>query len=281
MQRKLLDVMKPAVNFCRIFSMGLGYRNVTGYFVDASFALINVLVFLYGYYRVTDFVAQKMPEIWDINAVVSVVRLYTRLSLPPLMVFHSQFKKIALNAVLGQLDVLVPTISYHYLRSFMWYSCAWLMVSIFGEMLALTTFHMRTSFRHFEIVDYLLIAVFNSWTYIPILQYLFVIKTANLGVRTINERIVTFAEWKTSRAGWKELRYLAVYYTNKEVGTMIIAHLVCKIMDIIFFTFISYFYGYKEGNEIVALMLVVSVSIMALWTFELIRQCQNCKSEVS
>jgi len=279
--RGLPALVNPAVNVCRLFGFGLWYGDAyTMYFYDAFLLSINFALSVYSYFHVTALVSKSMPEMWDITTVLSVIRLHIRICMPPLMVILSQFHKHTLTDILHKLDDLLSPIEISYLRSFMWYSVRWLLINIIGEWITITAFQIRTNFMLLMIEDYILIIVFNCWLFIPIFHYIFIVKTVQLGMRKINERTSTIREWKESRQKWKELQCLVINLTNSEIGDIIIAHVMCRIADITFFTFLVYFYGYKSESKLSIIIFVVNVVIGVFWLFELFRQCQNCKQEV-
>lgn len=280
--KRLHELINPSVNFCRMFGLGLLYsKEYIKYLYDAFLLLINIFVFVYCYFHVTSFISTEMNELWNITTVISVIRLYISLLAPPLMVLLSQFKKQTLTKILNELDKLVPSIDIVFLRSYLWYSVKWLLLNIIGDIVAFTTFILRTNFQTVYIKDFILISISNCWLYIPIFQYLFIIKTIHFGMQKINIEIHSMGDWKLFREKWKDLRFLAIHLTNSVYGEIILLHIICHLAGIIFILFVCYFHGYKPDNNIVTFLLIVKAIIGVIWLFELFKQCQNCKFEVT
>lgn len=279
---KLYDSLNSAIIFCRIFGLGL-WNNYTwiAYFNDIFLLLLNLVVGIYGFIQITYYIFNHMPKMWNITTIVSVIRVYINMIGPPLVILFAQFKKRALTDILEKIDNLVPWIGRDFLRSFMRYSVKWLLVNMSTEIIIITMFNFNTNFDLFAIKDYLLIAVYNMWLVIPLLQYVFVIKTVDLGVWEINRRINSIEDWIIIRKKWKALRHLVIDLTKNVVGDIIIIHFTNKIADIVFFIFSLYFYGIKRYSLFVIVTDIYNIIIGALWMFELFRQCQNCKQQVS
>lgn len=278
----LHESLSSAMIFCRLFGLGL-LHNYTAfaYFKDTILLAVNLIVAVYGYRHVTYFISIEMQEIWNITAVVSVVRVYIHMIIPPLLVFLVQFKKRALTNIINQIDDLLPQIETDFLRSFRWYCVKWLLLKALTEMIALVELHIKT--RHFNlssINDYLLVLILNIWLLVPLFQYIFIIKTVHLGVCEINHRIISIKEWTIYRQKWKELTYLVIHLTKNVFGDIIILHIGNVIINIIFFIFSLYYYGYKRNSLFVMCSHSTNILVIVFWLFELFRQCENCKKEV-
>lgn len=273
--------MNPAVNFCRLFGLGLSCSKMHfKYFYDVFLLLINIFLFVYCYFHITSLVSKEMHEIWDITTVLSVIRLYIIVLGPPFMVVLSQFKKSTLIEILNELDNLVPSIEIAFLRSYMWYSVNWLLLNILGDFVTFFTFIFRKNFQTVYIIDFILMSILNCWLFIPIFQYLFIIKTIHFGIQKINSQIHSIEHWKLFRQKSKDLRYLAFNLTNTVFGEILIVHIICKLANVIFFIFSSYLYGYKTDNNFYTVLMLFNVFVGVIWLIELFRQCQNCKFEV-
>lgn len=266
--------------FCQLFGFGILHNTIAARIMDAVIFFVNIMVCAYCYFYVKSFVSEKMMDIWDITTVFSVLRVYFRLFAPIFILVSVQFKKRTVNKIVKTFDDVLPSIELAYKRSIIWYSVTWLIGSIGSEYLLMIVFHIRTNFAHIKLNDFIIITLLNTWTIIPIVQYLFIIKSVRLGVRNINDRITSIEQWKLLRLKWKKLRYLAIDLTSNVVGEIIIAYIICRIIDIILVIFLIYFYGYKEKNILTSCMFIIYVIMEMIAIFELFRQCYNCKLEV-
>ncbi|VVC31901.1 Hypothetical protein CINCED_3A004912 [Cinara cedri] len=280
--RLLRERINPAIHFCRLFGLGLLHSDsIATRIVDMFLLFVNFVVCLYSYFHITSLVSEKMPDIWDITTVVSVIRLYIRIFSTPLIIILSQFQKRTLTRIICEFDNIVPgSIEPAFLWSFVFYSVVWLLGNIVGECLTMVAFHVRTKFEYFSFKDVFLIVIFNFWMFVPLLQYLFMIKAIRLGVQNINDSITSMEQWKLLRLKWKELGRLSIHLTSNVVGEIILTYMVCKIADIIFFIFLIYFYGYKEGSKLVMSLFLINVCLEVVGVFELFRQCNICKLEL-
>lgn len=275
------DSLNSAIVFCRLFGLGPP-NNYAGIacFNDTLLLLLNLFVSVCGSVHITYYMSDHMPPVWNITTVVSMIRVYINTIAPPLTVLFAQFKKRAFTDCVAELEDLVPWMESDFLRSFVRYSVKWLLMNMSTEIVIITTLHFFTGFSLFAVVDYLIIAIHNAWLVIPLLQFVFIIKTVRLGVCEINRRVDSVGRWKIYRQKWKELARLAMRLTENVAGDIIIIHFTSKIADIVFFIFTLYVYGLKRDGLYLTIFHVYNIVISSFWVFELFRQCQNCKQQV-
>ncbi|KAE9540887.1 hypothetical protein AGLY_004132 [Aphis glycines] len=277
--RKRLNL---TMNVCRLFGLGLEPDDAASAVVDALIFLVNLLYSAYGFDHVTSVVQQRMPLIWDITTVMSVAKVYTYLLTPPVMLITWQCNKRSFTDVLHALDRAAVADKPASLMPFFWYSVAWLCMSVLIEFAAYTMFHLDTNFVYFTLTEYVMIAVYNVWTTVPLLMYTFLLDAIRTSVRDINDRLITVAAWRTYRGRWDDLRRAAVHQTRDLFGVSIVAFIMCTIAEIVFFGFSLYLFGIKvyhvEASRIIVYFINVVFSIT--WMFEIIRMTKNCKLEI-
>ncbi|CAI6362234.1 unnamed protein product [Macrosiphum euphorbiae] len=223
-----------------------------------------------------------MPLVWDITTVMSVVKVYTYLLTPPLMLIMWQCNKRSLSDVVRKLDhaMTETAVETSHLAQFAWYSAAWLLMSVLTEYAVYTMFHVDTNFAYFTMTEYGMIAVYNVWSKVPLLMYTFLMDTIRTAIRDINGRLTTVAEWRTYRGRWDDLRRAAVHLARYQFGVTIVAFVVCTIAEIVFYAFILYYFGYNHKNLWRILIYFINALFSAAWMFEVIRMTKNCKLEL-
>lgn len=271
-----------AMNMCRLFGLGLQHNGAAATAVDALIVLANLLYSAYGYDHVTTVVQQRMPYVWDITTVMSVAKVYTYLLTPPLMLIMWQFNKRSLSDAIRELnDAMTETAAAMSLAPFAWYSTTWLCMSVFIEFTAYTIFHLDTDFAYFTITEYGMIIVYNVWSKVPLLMYVFLVDTIRMSTQDINSRLTTVAEWRTYHGRWNELRQMAVHLAHHQFGVTIVAFMVCTIAEIVFYVFMMYLYNsYNQKSTLKIIIFFVNAVFSASWMFEIIRMSKNCKLEV-
>ncbi|XP_060875894.1 uncharacterized protein LOC132949132 [Metopolophium dirhodum] len=223
-----------------------------------------------------------MPLVWDITTVMSVVKVYTYLLTPPLMLIMWQYNKRSLSDVVRKLDhaMTETAVETAPLAWFAWYSTAWLFMSVLTEYSVYTMFHVDTNFAYFTTTEYAMIAVYNVWSKVPLLMYTFLMYTIRTAIQDINGRLTTVAEWRTYRGRWDDLRRAAVHLARHQFGVTIVAFVVCTIAEIVFYAFILYFFGYNHKNVPQILIYFINALFSTAWMFEVIRMTKNCKLEL-
>lgn len=283
---KLHERINFALNCCRIFSVGFQFNNSKiALVVDILSLSLNLSISVYGYCYVISFIQKRMTNLWDITTVMSVIKVYTYLLTPPIMIIMIQLHKKNLTNFIYKFDEIIPSVKNASLRPFLRYSVILLSLSIIFEVMSYSLFHMSTNFQFFSMFDYLLIFIYNFWSVVPLLQYIFFIRIIHHGIENINNQITSISVWRECRDHWKELRFIAVHVAKHEYGVIIVVFVTHTITEIVFDLFALYFLGYKRSDDISLYYLVITINTLnalfsAFMMFEIFRISQNCKFEV-
>lgn len=284
---KLYDRINLVLKFYRLYGFGFQLDDsMTALMVDKLLVIVHLSFCIYGYEHVTSMMQDRMPILLDITMVMSVVKVYVYLLIPPTMIVMWQYNRRLLTDLLYKLDKIVPFVESIPLRPYLWHSAMWLFLSIFVEFLIYFTFHIYTNFMYFSIFEYVMIAVYIIWSMLPLIVYVFLIEIISRGVRNVNDQITSINKWRTYRSQWKKLRYMAIHSAENEFGVVIVVFVVYTITEVVYFLFSLYFMGYKRFSTGPVYYSVYSASAFLVvifrtsWLFQIVRVSQNCKSEV-
>lgn len=283
MTGRLCERVAPAMQFCRLFGLGLPLNDsVAALTADAVLAVVNLIMSAYGYQYVMEFVKHRIPVLWDATTVMSVIKVYTYLLTPPVTMVAWQCHRRALARLVLRLDEIAPTVRHASLAPFARYAAGWLLLATAIEWSAHMLFQIVTEFRYFKWFEYAMMAVYNVWCTVPLLLYAFFVDTVRRAVCDVNDRITCVAEWTAYRDRWKELGHVAVGLARDEFGVIIVTFVVCAISQIVFFMFSLYFVTYKYFNmdPLQATVYLINILFNFAWIFEIFRVSHNCRLEV-
>lgn len=284
---RLHNRMKPILNIYRLFGYGFQLNSSKAALtVDALLLLLNLSFSVYGYKHVTFIIRIRMPLIWDISTVISVIKVYIFLLSSPVMMITWQYNRRALTELLYKIDEIMPSVESIPLRPYLWHSATWLITFIFVEFIMFSTLHFYTNFMYFATFEYLLFAVYIMWFMLPLLMYKFLIKLVCRGIRNVNDRIASIGTWRTYRSQWKELSHMAVHSVENEFGVIIVIYVMHSITEVVYFMFTTLYTGYQTYSSgilyysIYWMTGIMFILFRTIWLFQIIRVSQNCKSEV-
>lgn len=283
MAGRLCERVAPAMRFCRLFGLGLPLDDsVAALAADAVLVVVNLSMSTYGYGYVMAFVKHRMPVLWDATNVMSVIKVYTYLLTPPVMMVAWQYHRRALARLVLRLDEIAPAVRHAPLAPFARYAAGWLLLSMAIEWSAYTLFQIATKFQYFTWFEYAMIAVYNVWSTVPLLLYVFLVDTVRRAVRDVNDRITCVAAWTAHRDRWKELGHVAVGLARDEFGVIVVTFVVCAITQIVFFMFSVYFITYKyfDMDPLQGTVYLINILFNFAWMFEIFRVSHNCRLEV-
>lgn len=285
--KPLYERIKPAVYFSRLFGFGIRFDGgAVELAADVVFLLLNLWFGAYAYAYITAVMRTRMTVMWDITAVMGVVKVYSSLVKGPLTMIAWQMNRRRLANVVRALDDIVPGVGHRSLSRFPRHLAGWLFVTILGQFAAFSTYHVDTNYKFFSWFDYFLMVVYALWFALPVTMYMFLVQVIRGGIRDVNDRIDTVMAWRTYRGRWKELRRTAVRLARDEFGVVAVVFWVGAITEIVFSCFSIYYFGYKRLNSTVIsycklTVITINGMITGAWVFEITRISQNCKLEVN
>lgn len=273
--------MRPLMYFCYLYGMGLCRKSSRIlYVVYMSSVCVNVSVSLYTYRKVYYFMQTQMPEMFDVSTIMSVVRVNSRFLVSSLTILFMSANNAAILDCVDAIDRLDLSVRRVSLKPFVLRFVGWLTATIIADFLQLIVFLIRTEFQFFSAPVFTMLVISNAWIITPVLFYMLVVSIVRHEACDINGNVTSIGAWKVYRPKWKRLLCIAIGLTESQFGVMIIVFIIWTILEITFFCYALYL-SWRMSLALEIYAYTVIMITRGSLTFQLFRECHNCKTQVT